>query len=257
MCDVAGGLLLQSRFRVQGKAVFAPDADFTTLTVDLLEAWCSLGGEPCIAGLPDAVAADVVRASLPHLVEDAASPWHLHVLDHAVAIVEGDAPLLPALSGDDVIVMEPAMHEGLEDAWREECSSSNVSQGAYVSDRTHRLGMTARLALAAQVGPTWPPRGADHNGQVLAEGGNLVPFGSVYSWTRLVPAGAPSEFALRAPLLGGLTSMVVELDDGPRGVFLHADGHESVVDIGRSVRLVVRRLYAQDGVLRYGRKALS
>jgi uncharacterized OB-fold protein len=51
--------------------------------------------------------------------------------------------------------------------------------------------------------------------------------------------------------------MVIDLDDGPRGVFLHADGHDANVEIGDRVRLVVRRLYAQDGVLRYGRKALN
>jgi hypothetical protein len=39
-------------------------------------------------------------------------------------------------------------------------------------------------------------------------------------------------------------------------VFLHADGHVAEVDIDDEVRLIVRRVYAQDGRLRYGRKAL-
>ena len=39
-------------------------------------------------------------------------------------------------------------------------------------------------------------------------------------------------------------------------MFLYADGHENDVSIDDVVHLVVRRVYAQDGVLRYGRKAI-
>ena len=80
--------------------------------------------------------------------------------------------------------------------------------------------------------------------------------GRVVSWTRLIAAGCPSEFAIRAPVLDGLTSMILAFDEGPSGVFLHADGHPSEVAIDDEVNLVVRRIYAQDGMLRYGRKAI-
>ena len=39
-------------------------------------------------------------------------------------------------------------------------------------------------------------------------------------------------------------------------MFLYADGHPNEVSIDDNVQLVVRRVYAQDGVLRYGRKAI-
>jgi len=257
LSEVEGGLLLQSCFRVNGAPAFAPDADHTTLSVDVLEAWSASGCPLELAPLPEGLDHDVVRTSVPNLVEVESSTVRLHLLDHAVAVVDGKAPEPIGWSTEGAIDLDPDQHEGLEHAWSLERSLTNVSQGAYVSDRTHRLGMDARLALAAQAGPTWPPRGADEEGHDLGAGTHLRPSGTVYSWTRLIAAGAPSEFALRAPLLGGLTSMVIDLDDGPRGVFLHADGHDANVDIGHRVRLVVRRLYAQDGVLRYGRKALK
>jgi len=257
LSEVEGGLLLQSCFRVNGAPAFAPDADHTTMSVDVLEAWAASGCPLEVAPLPDGLDRDVVLTSLPNLVEAASSTVRLHLLDHAVAVVDGEAPEPQGWPTDGTIDLDPEMHAGLEHAWELERSLTNVSQGAYVSDRTHRLGMGARLGLAAQAGPTWPPRGADVDGHLLSGGAHLQPSGTVYSWTRLIAAGAPSEFALRAPLLGGLTSMVIDLDDGPRGVFLHADGHDANVEIGDRVRLVVRRLYAQDGVLRYGRKALN
>ena len=50
--------------------------------------------------------------------------------------------------------------------------------------------------------------------------------------------------------------MILSFEEGPSGVFLHADGHDHDVNIDDDVQLVVRRVYAQDGVLRYGRKAI-
>jgi uncharacterized OB-fold protein len=50
--------------------------------------------------------------------------------------------------------------------------------------------------------------------------------------------------------------MILSFEEGPSGVFLYADGHENDVSIDDEVHLVVRRVYAQDGVLRYGRKAI-
>jgi len=78
--------------------------------------------------------------------------------------------------------------------------------------------------------------------------------GRVVSWTALSAAGAPSEFALRAPLLGGLSTVLLKLDDGPNGVFLLVDDEDHDVTMEASVELVLRRLYAQEGFMRYGLK---
>ena len=75
------------------------------------------------------------------------------------------------------------------------------------------------------------------------------------SWTTLSAAGAPSEFALRAPLLGGISTVLLELKEGPKGVFLTVDDEEPTLDFGLSMELVLRRIYAQEGFVRYGLKA--
>ena len=97
----------------------------------------------------------------------------------------------------------------------------------------------------------WPPRFGDHGS---AESTNVHRTGEVLSWTALSAAGAPSEFALRAPLLGGLATVLLHLDDGPNGVFLLVDDEDHDITMGASVELVLRRLYAQEGFMRYGLK---
>ena len=117
-------------------------------------------------------------------------------------------------------------------------------------------GAAARLARMGQQnsdGVVWPPRfgTADTQPQLTR---SVSPLGTVLSWTQLSAAGAPSEFSLRAPLLGGLKTVLLELDDGPKGVFLLVDDEERDVNIGDRVELVLRRLYAQEGFMRYGLK---
>lgn len=83
----------------------------------------------------------------------------------------------------------------------------------------------------------------------------LAAKGSVQSWTTLSAAGAPSEFSIRAPILGGITTVFMHLDEGPSGVFLTVDDEENHLEFGQSMELVVRRVYAQEGFIRYGLKA--
>ena len=49
---------------------------------------------------------------------------------------------------------------------------------------------------------------------------------------------------------------MVETRDGPNGVFLLVDDVPTAPKIGDSVEIVVRMLYAQEGVVRYGAKAI-
>ncbi|MED5308266.1 MAG: ACP synthase, partial [Candidatus Thermoplasmatota archaeon] len=56
--------------------------------------------------------------------------------------------------------------------------------------------------------------------------------------------------------LGGICTVMVETLDGPNGVFLLVDDQNLTPQIDDSVELVVRRLYAQEGVIRYGAKAI-
>ena len=75
------------------------------------------------------------------------------------------------------------------------------------------------------------------------------------TWTTLSAAGAPSEFSLRAPVLGGVSTVLLALHDGPNGVFLTVDDEEIEFEMDAPMELVFRRLYAQEGFVRYGLKA--
>ena len=49
---------------------------------------------------------------------------------------------------------------------------------------------------------------------------------------KLSAAGAPSEFAIRAPILGGVCTVMIEMLDGPNGVFLQVDDQNLTPEIG-------------------------
>jgi uncharacterized OB-fold protein len=145
-------------------------------------------------------------------------------------------------------------------AWSRELQLTHVSQGAYVSESAYLEGANARLGLLAQHSGealVWPPRQLDQHGERIPTANQaLMAQATVESWTKLSAAGAPSEFALRAPVLGGIQTVFVQFEQGPRGVFLVADDAEYEPTIGDQVSFVVRRIYAQEGLIRYGMKAI-
>ena len=147
----------------------------------------------------------------------------------------------------------------ISSAWQEESNIMNTSQGAYVSGQQYDQTLESRLSLVAQnhQGIIWPQRQMDSDGTYITKSFVIIkPFGTVTSCTKLSAAGAPSEFAVRAPILGGISSVMVETSDGPNGVFLLVDDIPTSPKIGDSVEIVVRMLYAQEGVVRYGTKAI-
>jgi uncharacterized OB-fold protein len=56
-------------------------------------------------------------------------------------------------------------------------------------------------------------------------------------------------------LLGGVCTVLLALDDGPNGVFLVVDDEDAEAFMDAPVELVVRRIYGQEGFIRYGLKA--
>ena len=66
--------------------------------------------------------------------------------------------------------------------------------------------------------------------------------------------GAPSEFDDEQVMTGDVLCGVVELREGPRVMVRLADAEPDDLHIGMKVRAVVRRLYDQEGILRYGAK---
>ena len=78
--------------------------------------------------------------------------------------------------------------------------------------------------------------------------------GTIYSFTVVAGGGAPAEFDDQQVMTGDVISAVVELKEGPRVMVQIADADPEALEIGTPVRAVVRRLYDQEGVLRYGAK---
>lgn len=257
--SIDDGVVVASVFHVGDRRVHGPDADDLTMLIDALEAWRQRGHEGPVDLELSEDERPIVAASLPWLIVDGGAKHVAHRFHCGAAVLVRGSSLDEAAVAVDVglrIVIEADAHDAITTAWSTEMAASNVSQGAYVSGQVHDLGLEARLGMQAQAGPVWPPRGALADGGLPEHGACLSMTARVVSWTRLIAAGCPSEFAIRAPALGGLTSMILSFEEGPSGVFLHADGHDNDVNIGDDVQLVVRRVYAQDGVLRYGRKAI-
>jgi len=78
--------------------------------------------------------------------------------------------------------------------------------------------------------------------------------GSIYSYTVIAGGGAPPEFAGEARCKGSYPVAVVELEEGPRIIAQIINPPESGLSIGMQVEAVFRRIYEEEGVVRYGFK---
>lgn len=132
--------------------------------------------------------------------------------------------------------------------------------GAYVSlpDFARSLPQRYRLVGArcrACGALAFPPRAA-----CLACGGGafdaspLSGRGTVHAFTVIGRGGAPSEYAAEQAMTGEYVSALVDLAEGPRVAARLAGVAPADVRIGLPVRAILRRLYAQQGVVRYGFK---
>ena len=137
---------------------------------------------------------------------------------------------------------------------------TEFSQGAYVSPTAYLAEAKARYRLVgeecAKCGRLhFPPRES-----CLACGARewkarpLKRTGTVYAYTIIGKGAAPSEFLAQQLATGDYATAVVELDDGLRVTSMLADVDPASVKIGMRVRMVFRRLYVQEGVVRYGFK---
>ncbi len=76
--------------------------------------------------------------------------------------------------------------------------------------------------------------------------------GEIYTFTHIARGGAPAEFDDQQTMAGIITVAVVQLDEGPRVVGQIVDAQD--LQIGSRVIGLVRRLYDQEGIVRYGLK---
>ena len=139
-------------------------------------------------------------------------------------------------------------------------AGTEFSQGAYVSLPAYLGEAKARYRLVGEACAKcgrlhFPPRES-----CLACGARawkerpLKRTGAVYAYTIIGKGAAPSEFLEQQLATGDYATAVVELDDGLRITAMLADVEPASVKIGMRVRMVFRRLFAQEGVVRYGFK---
>lgn len=78
--------------------------------------------------------------------------------------------------------------------------------------------------------------------------------GTIHTFTRIAAGGAPAEFDDQQTMTGEIVVAIVELEEGPRVIGQVTDLGDAAIDIGSPVEGVVRRLYDQEGIVRYGLK---
>ncbi len=261
-------LFIQSPYIHEDIIVYGPDSDSTTMAIAGIQYMHSKGHLIESIHLSDSIDARTVflatgADSMAHNAdlkfEDVA--WDLLGGEEATLVVaKCNAQSYDFKAPTDVEIIDTGFFKDMNEAWRLEQEVHHVSQGAYVSTSQYLEGAVARLSLTSQkVGDRmiWPPRQLDENGlRISKESHMLLPEAQVESWTKLSAAGAPSEFSLRAPILGGIQTLLVRFTQGPRGVFLVTDDLEYSPKIGDTVHFAVRRIYAQEGMIRYGLKAI-
>ena len=255
--------VVQSPFVLGGQRVFGADSDATTLAVAALLHRLE-HDEVSMVSVPEGIDASSLSAATGVTLHDADAdgepPWEVLMSDEAIVVVAQRGATVEIPVFDVEVEVDDEFHAAIESAWNQELSENHVSQGAYVSRAQYDEAASSRLQLRGQTndqGVVWPPRFSHVVDGQSASGMRLQRCGKVMTWTTLSAAGAPSEFSLRAPILGGVSTVLLGLDDGPNGVFLMVDDEESLLEMDARMELVFRRLYAQEGFVRYGLKARS
>lgn len=199
----------------------------------------------------------IIEASTPWVVDENATNY-LHTDKEAYCVAISQSTDVPNWPDFETKEYDKTMQDDLNVQWNIEVEG--VSQGAYVSQAQHTISVPSRLGLKAQIDGQrliWPPRQLNAIGQRIdSEGKQLSETATILTWTRLSAAGAPSEFSNRAPILDGVATVLVEFDEGPKGVFMLADDESGKPEIDERVHFVLRRLYGQDGMMHYGLKAM-
>jgi len=248
---------INSPWKLGNECVFGYDSDYTTMAISLIRLLSIEKSSISLSSIDEKINQQTIIAATQ--IEFDPSGYHIKCNDDASLQVYLHEELVFDLAFDNMQGIDEEKYIKISNAWQEESNIMNTSQGAYVSGQQYDQTLESRLSLVAQnhQGIIWPQRQMDSEGTYITKSFiKIKPFGTVTSWTRLSAAGAPSEFAVRAPILGGISSVMVETSDGPNGVFLLVDDIPTSPKIGDSVEIVVRMLYAQEGVVRYGTKAI-
>jgi uncharacterized OB-fold protein len=136
------------------------------------------------------------------------------------------------------------------------------SEGAYVSPASWEETLEARLTLvASRCGACGAVRHPPREACPDCGAGGLATFharpaGTVHAVTRIGRGGAPSEFAAQQVAVGEYGVATIDMADGFRMVAQVSGADPRTVSIGDAVALRLRRLFEQEGRVRYGLKAV-
>jgi uncharacterized OB-fold protein len=265
-CVGEDSCVVQSPWYLGDDCVFGADSDHTTLAIAAIQLLQSKGTQiNSINALSDvegsimfmATGVEVMQTSNDDS-EELTADWDLCISDDARVVVCKTDCEVELWEPEGGLEVDEEFHQQITLAWEKECLPEHVSQGAYVSQQQYQEGAAARLNLMSQKVDgelIWPPRQMDAKGSLMPQASiPLQENATIESWTKLAAAGAPSEFSIRAPLLGGITTVFVRFEQGPRGVFLLVDDEDNNPKIGDQVQFAIRRIYAQEAYIRYGLK---
>jgi uncharacterized OB-fold protein len=265
-CVGEDSCVVQSPWTLNEDCVFGADSDHTTLAVAAIQLMQNNGCQlNSINSLQDVDAQIITMTTGVEVIQpleddsiELSAEWDLCISDDARVVICKNDSDLELWEPEGTIEVDAEFHQEITSAWQRECQTTHVSQGAYVSQQQYSEGAAARLNLMGQEldgEMIWPPRQMSDSGLLMPQAStSLQRIATVESWTKLAAAGAPSEFSFRAPLLGGITTVFVRFEQGPRGVFLLVDDEDNDPQIGDQVQFVTRRIYAQEAFVRYGLK---
>lgn len=133
--------------------------------------------------------------------------------------------------------------------------------GAHISIPIYQASIDQRLNFAAERclecgALNFPPKAVclECERGTEFEAVELSGDGEVYSYTVTSPGAAPPEFAGQAEAEGEYVVAIVELEEGPRITGQVVDIDPESVEIGLPVEGRIRRIYEEEGVVRYGFK---
>ena len=249
--------IISSPWSLSGRVVFGPDSDYNTLAVSLVQYMYSHGIE--IESLQcenSQLEMDFLNLALGFDESISTSEWQIFGSDDAIVCISNSLDKKFS-KPENLIQVDESKYNLIKQAWEKEAALENVSQGAYVSTQQYSESLSSRINLMAQSGnqSIWPPRILNEQGEYYgSQSIRLSNICKIESWTKLSAAGAPSEFSIRAPILGGISTAYVSFEQGTKGVFLLVDDEDTRPEIGSKGEIVVRRIYGQEGQIRYGTK---
>ena len=131
---------------------------------------------------------------------------------------------------------------------------------AYVSIPTYSRSIPERYVLIAakckSCGAVNLPKTLSclRCGEASFEPAKLSGRGKIYCYTMISRGGSPPEFATQQNLVGSYHVAVVELEEGPKIVAQITNCKPEELKIGLPVEATFRRIYEDEGIIRYGVK---